>query len=79
MRRFFNPTLSFDGVTLIVAVILASIAYGRLWQRVEGIDTVIATQYLEIKNLNSEIGALHVRDVQLEVEIADKLLSLKKQ
>ncbi len=51
MKRFtFNPTISFDGVAIIIAVIAASIAWGRLSARVENMES----RFQEVKLTSDE-------------------------
>jgi len=67
----FNPTISFDGVAIIIACIAAAIAWGTLKQTVHQHDTLLQQH-------SSEIGELKERTDKLEVRVDERTERVRK-
>jgi hypothetical protein len=57
-KHRFNPTLSFDGVAIIVACVACSVWFGRLDQRVEFVEKTLGQHAQIIENQSKAISTL---------------------
>jgi len=60
----FTPSISFDGVAIIVGLILAAVWFGQLKQKVDATADTVARHSEELKTLNETTAriAAHVEE-----------------
>lgn len=49
--QFFKPTLSFDGVAIIAGIIIMSVAYGRIAERVQSNSEAIRANREDMRTM----------------------------
>lgn len=71
-RRWFVPSLSFDGVAMVVAIVMAIRAYGDFSQWRTRVDMQIENTRLDVSRIESATSDLDRRTSSLEVSTGVK-------